>query len=336
MKRVVVWFNHWFSTAYHIIRLLKEDTETDFYVIGTGHNPDSVVRRACDAWYDEPDTSTDEIYVNACLDFCRAHAVEVFVPRHGQLAISRRIAEFAAIGVKVLVGDCDTLATLQDKQAAYALFERLHIGLVPPHRIVTTAESFAAAYVELSAQFDCVCMKFVRDEGGMSFRVIDDSVAGYAGLHFYQGAHLPYAAALAALSEQESFPPLMLMPYLPDEEVSVDCLRTAQGVVMLPRAKSGGRIEEIRFDDDILAYCADFYEKVGIECPCNIQFKYRDGTPYFLEVNTRMSGGVYMGCLATGVNIPNLAVNRLLGIEKPWTLSRTNKRFTQIETPVFL
>lgn len=33
---VKVWFNHWFSTAHQIIRLLKEDKETEFHVTGTG------------------------------------------------------------------------------------------------------------------------------------------------------------------------------------------------------------------------------------------------------------------------------------------------------------
>ena len=73
-----------------------------------------------------------------------------------------------------------------------------------------------------------------------------------------------------------------------------------------------------------------------MECPCNIQFKYLDGVPYFLEVNTRMSGGVQMACLASGVNIPDLAVNKLLGIDKDWEVCMEEKYVSHVELPVVL
>ena len=35
-----------------------------------------------------------------------------------------------------------------------------------------------------------------------------------------------------------------------------------------------------------------------------------DRIPYFLEVNTRMSGGIQMACYASGVNIPQLCIEK--------------------------
>ena len=336
MKCVRVWFNHWFSTAYHIINLLKDDRETEFFVIGTGSNPNSVVRTVCDEWFDEPTADSGDGYVDASLAFCREHAVQVFVPRHHQLAISRRIAEFHTIGVQVLVGDAETISVLQDKQAAYALFDRLGIGILPQYRVVTTLAEFEAAYRELTGIYEQVCMKFVQDEGGKSYRLIVPAISGYEGLFRKQSTRMPYNKIVEALSEVESFPPLMLMPYLPDEELSVDCLRTGSGIIMVPRIKYSGRLESVGYDEDILATCRAFYDQIGIEGPCNIQFKYLHGIPYFLEVNTRMSGGVHMSCAAAKVNIPNIAVNRLLGIEKPWKIDRTIRRFSQVGYPIFL
>lgn len=336
MKRVNVWFNHWFSTAYHIINLLKDDKEIQFHVIGTGSNPNSVVRTVCDEWFDEPTAETEDGYVDESLAFCKAHDVQVFVPRHHQLAISRRIGEFHAIGVQVLVGDAETISILQDKRAAYELFDRLGIGILPQYRVVTTRPEFEQAYQELVEQYEQVCMKFVADEGGKSYRLIVPSISGYEGLFRKQSTRMPYNKIIEALSEVESFPPLMLMPYLPDEELSVDCLRTDSGIIMVPRIKYSGRLESIGYDEGILATCQSFYDQIGIEGPCNIQFKYLHGIPYFLEVNTRMSGGVHMSCNAAGVNIPNIAVNRLLGIEKPWKIDRTIRRFSQVGYQIFL
>ena len=141
---------------------------------------------------------------------------------------------------------------------------------------------------------------------------------------------------LKALNEKEEFDPIMVMPYLPDHEISVDCLKTEQGVIMLPREKNATRIERLVYDEKILDICKDFYEKVGLEYPCNIQFKYLDGIPYFLEVNTRMSGGVQMSCLAAGVNIPNIAVNKILGINKSWEISKEERFVSHIEKPLLV
>ena len=143
-------------------------------------------------------------------------------------------------------------------------------------------------------------------------------------------------AAVAALSEKETFPPIMLMPYLPNEEISVDCLKTNSGIIMIPRVKGATRVEAIRYNPDILATCQRFFERIPLEMPCNIQFKYLEGIPYMLEVNTRMSGGVQMACLGSGINIPNIAVNKLLGIDKHWTNNYEEKQVSHIEIPVVI
>ena len=34
-----IWFNHWFSTAYHLINMIKDGDPDKFYFIGTSTNP---------------------------------------------------------------------------------------------------------------------------------------------------------------------------------------------------------------------------------------------------------------------------------------------------------
>lgn len=329
---VRIWFNHWFSTVYQVIRLVREG-ETDLHIIGSNEHEQAVYSLVCDEFYREPALHGDA-YVDFCLDFCRAHDVDIFCPRRGMLDISNRRAEFEALGVKLMADDYDKIAVLNQKAEAYELFRRLGIGTVPPYYTVTDVQGFRAAYEALSREFSQISFKFVRDEGGKSFRLIDNTRTGYAALFKKQTTRMTYDDAVAALSERESFPPVMVMPYLPNEEISVDCLKTAAGIIMLPRVKDATRVERLRYDEEILSTCADFYEKYGLEHPCNIQFKYLHGKPYFLEINTRMSGGVQMACAASGVNLPNIAVNRLRGIEKPWHDERRNVAVTQIETPV--
>ncbi|MDD5935651.1 MAG: ATP-grasp domain-containing protein [Clostridiales bacterium] len=326
-----VWFNHWFSTAYNIINLLKED-ETEIIVIGSNQRKHSVIQNACDEWYEEPALDGEE-YIHFCLQFCQEHQIDVFIPRRKLVDISKHIEQFKKIGVKVMVDPYERIQSLNNKELAYQLFQGHPRIKVPEHIIVRSVEEFQKAYDILSKQYEKVCFKLVQDEGGMSFRVIDNSVDIANALNVYPSTKISLKVALQALKERKEFKEIMMMPYLPGYEISVDCLKTVDGIIAVPRKKGPSRDESIEFDEDILQMCYDILEVVPLEYPCNIQFKYLDQIPYFLEVNTRMSGGIQMGCLAAGVNIPNIALNKLLGIQKSWQIDRSTKRVSYIEIP---
>ena len=331
---VKIWLNHWFSTAVSIISLIRQDNP-EYYIIGTNEREKAVLSTVCDEWYVEPAVNGDE-YVDYCLDFCREHEVTVFMPRREMLSISRRKQEFENMNVRVMVDDYDVVSMLNFKDRAYRTLAERGISTIPEYYIVTDVQGFRDAYGTLQERYREVCIKFVHDEGGKSFRLIDNTRKGYAALFKKQNTRMTFRDIEEALSERESFSPLMVMPNLSGCEVSVDCLMTSGGLIMLPRVKDATRIERLCFDEDILAKTREVYDAVKLECPCNIQFKYLDGVPYFLEVNTRMSGGVQMACLAGNVNIPSLAVNKLLGIEREWEICREERYVSHIEVPVIL
>lgn len=337
MRTVRIWLNHWFSTAYHIINLIKLDTAIDFYVIGTNENIDSVVRLACDEWYKEPHIDDDEDYVRYCLGFCKEHDIRLFIPRRKMTAIVRHAAEFENIGVSILADyDYNKLMNLSDKDCTYRLFNEFAPEVIPERYVIRSVDEFKDAYERITEKGDRACMKLAHDEGAVSFRVIDNRMAGYDGLFVQPGMKISYKQAVEALSERESLPNFIVMPYLNGYEVSTDCLRTADGNIIIPRFKTGGRVAEIRFEREIISLCERFFDYTGLKTPCNIQFKYHNGQPYLLEVNTRMSGGIQLSCTGAGVNIPNLAVNQLLGIDKKWMIRRNPSRVAYVETPVEL
>ena len=50
-----------------------------------------------------------------------------------------------------------------------------------------------------------------------------------------------------------------------------------------------------------------------------------------------MSGGLQLSCLATGINLPAIALQQLLGKEMPWNYpDRKEQRVAHIETPICL
>lgn len=328
------WMNHWFSTAYNVITLIKKGVP-GIQIIGSNERAFSPLMKVCDEWYQEPVLKGEE-YVSFCLDFCRAHQIDLFIPRREMVAISHHKERFGREGIKVMVDDYQYISILNQKDQAYSFFRQHGIGVVPDFSIARNVEEFSAAYYDLSQKYKWICFKFVHDEGGKSYRLIDNNRRGYSALFKKQTTRISFDAAVEALSEKESFSPVMIMPFLPDEEVSVDCLNTSTGLIAIPRVKDSTRIERIRYDECILLTCKEFYKHMPLENPCNIQFKYLNGIPYLLEVNTRMSGGVQMACAASGVNIPAIAVNKLLGIDTTWVNEKKEKQVTHVEVPVVL
>lgn len=327
-----VWFNHWFSTSYGLIELMKKDNEEEIYVIASNKQINSVIQKVCDEWYQDSMADGEE-YIKYCLDFCVEHKVDVFVPRRKMVEISENRERFTKIGVKVMVDDYEIIKVLNDKVATYDLLSECEQINIPDYFMVNTAREFEIAYASLKNKYDQICVKFVKDEGAMSYRRIIDQVDRFKRLRVYPGAEITYADYIQALSEVEEFDDLMVMPYLPGNEISVDCLNTKQGLIAIPRYKTSARHEYIKYDENILFMAETIMKKTGLNCPCNIQFKLKDGVPYLLEINTRMSGGLFMTCAATGVNIPNIALNKVIGKDKSWSLEREEKVVSFIETP---
>lgn len=329
-----IWLNHWFSTAYSIIQLIKKD-ESDFWIIGSNEREQAVYKEVCDEWHVEP-VLEDEEYVSFCLDFCMKNKVNIFAPRRKMVAISKHKKQFEKIGVKVLIDDYEIVNMLNQKDLAYKFFEENSIGIVPDYYSVTTAEDFLRAYDLLKEKYDSLCFKFVNDEGGKSYRRIVERENAFSELKRKQGSRITIQKAYAALSEVHSFDPIIIMPYLPGDEISVDCLKTTDGIITIPRYKDSSRIERIKYDPNIINYCLDFYSKAALDMPCNIQFKYLGDVPYILEVNTRMSGGVQMSYIGSGVNIPNIAINKLLNRHKSWQCENRECAVTHAEIPILM
>lgn len=327
-----VWFNHWFSTSYRLIELMKEDSHEQIYVIGSNRQKDSVIQKVCDEWYEEPDIDGDE-YITFCLDFCVQHSINAFVPRRKMVEISQNIDRFEQIGVSVMVDDYDTIQLLNDKAAAYRFFQDCGGLHIPDFCIVNSPGQFEQAYRKLRKDYEQVCVKFVRDEGGMSFRKIVENVDRFQQLRVYQGSGISYEMLSEALGSAAVFDDLMVMPYLSGNEISVDCLQTRKGLIAVPRNKGAARHERVEYDPEILRMTDFIMRRTSLKYPCNIQFKLQGGIPYLLEVNTRMSGGLQMGCLAAQVNIPNIALNKLFGRETDWTMDQTEKTVSYIELP---
>lgn len=336
-----VWFNHWFSSAVNIIDLIKRDNP-DVVIIGSNERMLSPISTVCDEWYEEPYGSSckdSSIYAENCLEFAKKHNIDVIIPRRGQSALSKWKQAFTDIGKKVMVEDNSVIELFADKGKMYDALGKEAICAIPRYRVVNTRNDFAAAYRALRKHTDVVVCKFARDEGGTSYRFIADTLP-FNVLMGQNIRFVTFGEILAALpAENEMFESIILMPYLSGREVSIDCLKTTSGLIALPREKKHGRIEVVKYSQnkELIQTCDKIINRYGIQWPCNIQFRYdSQNIPYVLDINTRMSGGIQYACAISGINIPSVAYNKLIGVDKPWYQTCKEGYVSHVETPIVL
>ena len=334
-----IWFNHWFSTAYHLINLMKEREPERFVFIGSATNPNAIYKKACQEFYPERHDVSGEEYLEFCLRFCREHEVDVFVPRHDLVSIVRARKRFEDAGVRLFAEkNGETVSIMDDKLRTYELLGTILPERVPEFRMARSLQEFEEAVSELSGRFERVCYKLAIDEGAQSFRVIDDRVERPGSIFNTPGNKVTFSGAMKVMGGYDFRIPVLVMPFLEEVEISVDCLKTGTGNIVIPRFKSGSRYSEVVFDRQIMDECSMLMDRLDMHMPFNIQYKKSGGRAYILELNTRMSGGLQQSCLASGINIPMIALYGLLGEEIAWGYppGLSSVRVANIETPVCL
>lgn len=317
MKKVNVYFNRWFSVAYHYMNLIRNNEDgVPVQIFATHPDIRHMSLQGADVAGTEPALAGME-YVQFCVDFCRRNAIDIFIPRLHMLDIALHAARFDAIGTKVLVcRDLELLEMMLDKGRFYEKVKGSGIMEIPEYHVVHSAEQFKAAYEDLVAKGLRVCFKPTETEGGLGFRIIDNDRNPLQELFGYVTQHISFEEAYRVLSAVDSFPGLMVMELLEGYEYSIDCLADAKGklLAVVPRRKDTGRLRVMEHIPELEHIAERVAETYRIPFNFNIQMKYGGSIPKLLEINPRMSGGLHVSCLS-GINFPYLAVKSALGGE---------------------
>lgn len=333
-----IYFNRWFSVSYHYMNMIRDNPDGEsFKFFGTHPDPNHLSLQACDYSEQEPVLHGSE-YVDYAIDFCLRHEIDIFIPRLKMLEIAKEIHRFDEIGTKVMVcRDIELLESMLEKDQFYETLKDTGVVPIPDYYVVETVEQFKSAYEKLVRDGHRVCFKPTNSEGGMGFRIIDNSMDALANLYGWVSLSVPYEQVIHTLSSVESFPKLMVMELLPEDEVSIDCLADSEGklIVAIPRRKATGRIYELEAVPELMEIANKVAEKCKIPYVFNIQVKYNKGVPKLLEINPRMSGGLFITCLS-GVNMPYLAVKTIMGntVERP--IPKLGIKASYLELPVLM
>lgn len=315
MSGTTIWLNRNYATTVHLIHQLRRNPQRrTVRILGSHKDPASPMLSGCDARFVEPALTGPE-YAEHALRFCDEHDVDVFLPVYEQLAIARRAADFRRAGVALIAPPADAVELLSDKAATYRAVGH-DSELTPPWREIRTADEFETAIAELAEFSGSLVIKPTRGVGATGVRMLSDAPPNLDELTGPVTHSATIQDFIGALKTEEaagrSVAPLMVLPYLSEPEISVDVLaRAGRTVAAVPRAKRG-RARSLHAPAEVLDAADQLVAIFALEGLVNVQFRFLDGRPVLLEINTRPSGGLYQTGLAQ-VNLPWAAVQQALG-----------------------
>ncbi|MCE9991108.1 ATP-grasp domain-containing protein [Enterobacter asburiae] len=204
--------------------------------------------------------------------------------------------------------------TLSEEKVAFAQFmEQNRLPVVPSWRVNTLSE--LQAYLASPPFNDSpICVKPVTGIYGMGFWRFDDSASSMDVFNHPENRIIHPQQYVAAVSDTESFKPLVLMPYLPGPEYSVDILADKGEILAAVGRRKEGAIQHMVNEGEayeLACACARIMKADGL---VNVQTRNdRNGNPVLLETNMRPSGGIGY-TLHSGINLPGLFAAFKLGL----------------------
>lgn len=313
-----IWFNRTYATNYWVLKNFREQS-TEIVLHITHKDPSSPILQAATIAGIEPDLSTAEEYVQWCLDYCEQNSITLFFPTHNQKHILKQKHLFTEMGVVLISPELDAINIFDDKAAAYRLAETLNVNTPPAWAEINNSDDLLDAYRVLSPiSPERVVIKPTTGVGASGFMSIYPKPFSLNGLLKEHSRATTFNTLLETyiLSENDSIEPLMLMPWLDDPEISVDCLTSPSGelLITVPRVKKGSRVTAIDYSyEEVLNQTRKLLAGQPLPYVCNVQWRWFEGKPMLLEVNTRPAGGLFTVLKATGRNLVWDAVQLALG-----------------------
>ncbi|WP_102349112.1 ATP-grasp domain-containing protein [Bacillus sp. Marseille-P3661] len=307
-----IWFNRWFSTVYHYIKMIKENPDQiEFEIYGTHPNPKSVYFLLCDHSEQEPVLNVDD-YIQYCLEYCRKNKIDIFIPQFRLTEIMKHEKEFNNIGTQLLGPPSYLVEQISDKGKLFKRCEKDAFAPLPAYEVVNNVHDFVNAYQNIKKLGYQVCFKPCNGIGGAGFRILTEERVTLEGLIGYVSNQISIHDVTDILAGHETFDDLMVMEYLSGNEYSIDCLAyDGELLAAVPRKKEFGRIRMLEGKQELLEIAKKVNDTFKIPYIYNIQIRYNQGSPKLLEINPRMSGGLHISCFS-GINFPYLALKLLL------------------------
>lgn len=245
------------------------------------------------------------------------HGVKVVVAGRVGGAYEAHRSAFEAAGIALVTGGISprTFELVDDKAAFTAQAEAAGLACIPAIS-VSSAEQLRAAYQTFSVSGE-VCIKPVVGIYGQGFWRFKAGVDPFRCFANPDAREVDFDTYARIYAEREHREPMLVMPYLPGPECSVDMVCEAGEVVAYVGRRKGGvhqTFERGTAATDLAIAAAGHFGCDGI---VNVQTRDDgEGRPRLLEINPRYSGGIGY-TRATGINLAGIFATRRLGLPEP-------------------
>ncbi|WP_319507385.1 ATP-grasp domain-containing protein [uncultured Methanolobus sp.] len=284
--------------------------------IGTDVKEGVVGKYLCDVFHKIPHASEPE-YLDCLLNVCKKEKVDVVLPQNTAelLILSENKKLFEDIGSIVAISNKESIEIANDKYQLIKLAEKIGIPTAKSY-LVDTFDGLLNCAQELGWPEKPVVIKPPNSNGMRGVRIIKESIDLKYLLYNEKPNNLYVKMDYLEQILGSSFPLLIIMEYLSNDEYTVDLLNT-NNLITIPRARDSIR-SGITFEgtvlnnQDIIKYSKLLANEIGLEYAFGFQFKLDEcNVPKIIESNPRIQGTMVLSTFA-GANIIYGAVKHAL------------------------
>lgn len=282
-----------------LIKNFKEALDKNSRIIATDCNNTAPALYFADKQYIVPRV-TDLNYIESIIDICekeKINAITTFIDPEIEILAKNR-EKFEDMGVELLVPYLDTARLCFDKYKMYEFLVKKGI------KTIKTYDNFS----EFNLGFK---------KGKIKLPVFVKPRVGSGSVGARKIESIDELETICNIEEN-----LIIQEYMDgldlDADVYVDTL-SKEAVSIFTKKKLetriGGANKTISFIDDKLnKTIQDLVTKFEFNGPIDVDYFYKDGDYYLLEINPRF-GGAYLHAYACGVDFIKLITNNLNGVE---------------------
>ena len=323
-----IWLMEGLSSQRDIIQGITAMAKTSQQAISVfashRHSRNEILSQA-DVALIEP--SSDEARLPYILSRVAQHHIQVIHTGRNAHWFESHRAAIEASGVSLTTGaTCtDALDLADDKVRFAAEMARRGLPVVPSLR-VDSAQQLRQLLADSPFGDLPLCVKPVTGIYGMGFWRFDDAAAPMAAFTHPDSRRVNPRYYLHALEAAESFEPLVLMPWLPGPEYSVDMLVEKGSVLAAVARRKDGALQHLENSGEAFELGRACAEAMAADGLVNVQTRHdASGKPLLLEINMRPSGGIGY-TRHSGVNLPGLFAMRRLGLMTGQQIRETASR----------
>lgn len=292
-------------------------------IICTDIKEDVVGKYISDEFYTIPKATEGKDYLDAIKKICVDNDVDVLLPQNTSelMILSKEQEEFEKINTKIIISGYSSIQVSNNKYKLLKICERIGVP-TPKYFFVDNFNDLKKSAIKLGYPDNPVLIKPPESNGSRGIRIIDEN-KDYKKL-FYNEKPTNMYTTLNQLYEilGNEFNSLLVMEYLPGDEITIDVYRDNKNFISIPRIR-----EEIRSgisfknsaikSEELITYSKIISDHLNLKYCFGYQFKYdNNNIPKIIECNPRVQGTMIFSYFM-GVNIIYFAVKHALGEEIP-------------------